>query len=91
MRKIAYKEDILDLEELYDIILHRKNLFYEKYQCEPIYVVMPSWVHICLQRERRKIVGFECIEKDIDKIDKLFGLRIIGTPAKDSIWEIELF
>lgn len=91
MRKIAYEENILDLEELYDIILYRKNLFYEKYQLEPIYVVIPNWVHICLQRERRKIVGFEYIENDIEKIDKLFGLRIIGTPAKDSIWDIELF
>ena len=88
MREIAYEGSILDLEELYDIILYRKNLFYEKYQHEPIYAVIPIWVHICLQQQSRKIVGFESIKNDVDK---LFGLRIIETPAKDSIWEIELF
>lgn len=88
MRKIAYEETILDLEELYDIILYRKNLFYEKYQREPIYVVIPIWVHRCLQQESKKIVGFEFVENGINK---LFGLRIIETPAKDSIWEIEIF
>ena len=89
MRKIAYEENILDLEELYNIILYRKNLFYENYQCEPIYVVIPIWVHRCLQQYSRKIVGFEYIDKK--NIEELFGLRIISTPAKDSIWEIELF
>lgn len=86
MSKISYEEHILDLDELYDIILRKKRYYFNEYHKEPVYIKIPMWVDICLTEQCKTIVGFS-FEGDIKT---LFGFRIIKTPTIESIWEIEL-